>query len=156
MMTALATVLSVKSLSSGFDVELSCEQKTSCGTCSSQKSCGTGIMSKALASKALHWNLKTSTEVRAGQIVEIGLPEKNLLASAALVYLVPIFCMFVGAILSQWFIAPILLLGESVIIIASLFCGALGIFMARQLLSRIEKHTSKKVILLRVLGDPIS
>ena len=113
-------------------------------------------MSNALATKALSWNLTTSTEVKAGQVVEIGLPEKNLLSSAALVYLVPIFFMFVGAVFSQWFIAPFLLLGEGVIIIVSLFSGALGIFMAKQLSSRIEKHTSQKVILLRVLGDLIS
>lgn len=156
MMTALATVLSVKSSPSGFDVELSCEQKTSCGSCSSQKSCGTGIMSKAMAKKALRWNLMTRIEVKAGQVVEIGLPEKNLLISAALVYLVPIFFMLVGAIFSQWFMEPFFLLGESVTIVISLLCGALGIFVAKQLSSCTEKRTSQKVILLRVLGDPIS
>lgn len=51
MMTALATVTQVTAQQQHFSVELSCEQQTSCNSCASQKSCGTGIVSKAVGKK---------------------------------------------------------------------------------------------------------
>lgn len=84
MMTALATVSAVKANATGYEVELSCDQQTSCSSCSSQKSCGTGVVSKAIGKKSLHWHLVTKKIVKEGQVVEIGLPEKSLLQSAAI------------------------------------------------------------------------
>lgn len=77
MMTALATVSAVKANATGYEVELSCDQQTSCSSCSSQKSCGTGVVSKAIGKKSLHWHLVTKKIVKEGQVVEIGLPEKE-------------------------------------------------------------------------------
>jgi sigma-E factor negative regulatory protein RseC len=156
MMTALATVSSVKPLASGFDVELSCEQQTSCSSCSSQKSCGTGIVSKAVGNKSLHWHLITQKLVKTGQVVEIGLPEKSLLQSAAVVYLVPLFAMIVGALVAQWWLAPLLSLGEGLVILFSALATTAGIFLAKRLSAKLEQQSSQQVILLRVLGEPIS
>ena len=87
MMTALATVLDVQD----DIVVVGCQQKTSCNHCASQDSCGTGIVSKVLPGKVHHWAFHTDKKLTIGQMVEIGLPEKNLLQSAAIVYLVPLF-----------------------------------------------------------------
>lgn len=62
MMTALATVTAVQPDAKGFHVELSCQQQTSCSSCSSSKSCGTGIVSKAIGNKALLWQLDTKNQ----------------------------------------------------------------------------------------------
>lgn len=156
MMTALATVSEVTELASGFDVELSCEQQTSCSSCSSQKSCGTGIVSKAVGKKSLHWHLVTDKRVEKGQVVEIGLPEKSVLQSAALVYLLPLFAMIIGALVAQWWIAPAFSLGEGVIILTSALATVGGIYLAKRLSFRLEQQSSQQVILLRVLGEPIS
>lgn len=103
MMTALATVTKVVPAQQGFQVTLSCEQQTSCSSCQSSKSCGTGIVSKAFGNKTLFWRLQTTQALEAGEVVEIGLPEKSVLQSAALVYLLPLFFMMLGAWLGdQW------------------------------------------------------
>ena len=156
MMTALATVAEVKQIASGFDVELSCEQQTSCSSCSSQKSCGTGIVSKAVGNKSLHWHLVTDKAVQKGQVVEIGLPEKSVLQSAALVYLLPLFAMIIGAFVAQWWVAPLFSLGEGVVILASACSTVGGIYLAKRLSSRLEQQSSQQVVLLRVFGEPIS
>ncbi|NOH81781.1 transcriptional regulator [Vibrio sp. RE86] len=156
MMTALATVSEVTPHSNGFDVELSCEQQTSCSSCSSQKSCGTGIVSKAVGNKSLNWHLFTDKMVKEGQVVEIGLPEKSLLQSAALVYLVPLFAMIIGAFVGQWFIAPQFDLGEGSVILISALATAVGIYLAKRFSARLEQQSSQQVILLRILGEPIS
>lgn len=156
MMTALATVSAVTPVSSGFDVELSCEQQTSCSSCSSQKSCGTGIVSKAVGKKSLRWHLVTQKLVKPGQVVEIGLPEKSILQSAAVVYLVPLFAMILGAFIGQWWLAPFFSLGEGVVILSAALATAAGIALAKQLSSRLERQSSQQVVLLRILGEPIS
>ncbi|OAJ92242.1 SoxR reducing system RseC family protein [Vibrio bivalvicida] len=156
MMTALATVSAVKPVSTGFDVELSCEQQTSCSSCSSQKSCGTGIVSKAVGNKSLHWHLVTQKSVKTGQVVEIGLPEKSLLQSAAVVYLVPLFALILGAFVAQWWLAPLFSVGEGLVIFTSAAATVGGIFLAKRLSAKLEQQSSQQVILLRVLGEPIS
>ncbi|MGD8172925.1 SoxR reducing system RseC family protein [Vibrio sp. TRT 21S02] len=156
MMTALATVAAVSSHPDGYQVELNCEQQTSCSSCASQKSCGTGIVSKAVGSKQLHWQLKTRKAVREGQVVEIGLPEKSLLFSAALVYLVPLFALIIGTLIGQWWLAPLLSAGEGVVILNALLFTAGGIVLAKRLARKQEHESSQNVVLLRVLGEPIS
>ncbi|OLQ91802.1 transcriptional regulator [Vibrio ponticus] len=155
MMTALATVSAVTQKSSGYDVELSCEQQTSCSSCSSQKSCGTGIVSKAVGNKVLRWHLFTQQVLRVGQVVEIGMAEKSLLQSAAIVYLTPLFALILGAALAHVVIAPLLGFGEGAVILLSAVFVAGGIALAKRLAARIERQSSQQVILLRVLGEPI-
>ncbi|NOH69773.1 transcriptional regulator [Vibrio pectenicida] len=156
MMTALATVASVKPNSGGYTVDLSCDQQTSCSNCSSQKGCGTGIVSKAIGSKSLHWQLDTPQYVKKGQIVEIGLPERDVLQSATLVYLVPLFAMMLGALGGQWLLSPIFGPGEGVVILTSALSTLVGIYCAKRLVIKLEFRSSRGVKLLRVLGEPIS
>ncbi|CAH0541401.1 SoxR reducing system RseC family protein [Vibrio marisflavi] len=155
MMTALATVSAVNSTGKGYDVELSCEQQTSCSSCSSQKSCGTGVVSKAFGNKTLFWQLATDKALKEGQVVEIGFPEKSLLWSASVVYLTPLFMLFVGALLSQWVLVPIFATGEGVTILTSALFLFLGILLAKRLSHRAEQDSTREVVLLRVLGKPI-
>ncbi|WP_456296687.1 SoxR reducing system RseC family protein [Vibrio sp. AK197] len=156
MMTALATVSAVKSIQQGFEVQLNCEQKTSCSSCSSQKSCGTGIVSKAVGNKALNWTLKTNQDVHTGQVVEIGFPERSLILSAMVVYITPLCAMILGALLGQWWLAPLLSAGEGAVIASSAAFVALGMIVAKRLARRLEANSGQQVVLVRVLGEPIS
>ncbi|SDG64237.1 positive regulator of sigma(E), RseC/MucC [Vibrio xiamenensis] len=156
MMTALATVSAVTTQSDGFEVELSCEQKTSCSSCASQKSCGTGIVSKAVGSKALNWTLQTNKLVKIGQIVEIGFPERSLILSAMVVYIVPLVAMILGAVIGQWWLAPLFSGGEGVIIASSALFVGLGMMVAKRLARTLEAQSGQDVVLVRVLGEPIS
>lgn len=156
MMTALATVTSVQLKQQGFHVELSCEQQTSCSSCSSSKSCGTGIVSKAVGNKILHWQLNTDKTVKPGQVIEIGFPEKSLLQSAALVYLVPLFMMMLGAWLGDAVIAPMFNGGEGLVIMSAALFIAVGIIIAKRFSTVLEKRSQLEVVLVRVLGEPIA
>ncbi|NNN45834.1 MULTISPECIES: SoxR reducing system RseC family protein [Vibrio] len=155
MMTALATVTAVERHALGYWVDLSCEQQTSCSHCQSSKSCGTGMVSKALGNKALAWRLDSEKPVSTGQVVEIGFPEKSLLQSAALVYLVPLFMMIVGALIAEIWLAPWLSMGEGVVIGCALLAMIFGVMLARYYSTRLSKNSVQQVILLRVLGQPI-
>lgn len=155
MMTALATVTSVTETKQGYRVALSCEQQTSCSHCASQKSCGTGIVSKAVGNKSHVWTLTTQDLVKPGQTVEIGLPEKNLLQFASIVYLFPLITLMIGALLGQSVFGPLLGGGEGWTILCSIaFMGA-GIWLARHFSTKLQSKSEQVVTLLRVLGDKI-
>ncbi|HDZ9228197.1 TPA: SoxR reducing system RseC family protein [Vibrio cholerae] len=156
MMTALATVTKVVPAQQGFQVTLSCEQQTSCSSCQSSKSCGTGIVSKAFGNKTLFWRLQTTQALEAGEVVEIGLPEKSVLQSAALVYLLPLFFMMLGAWLGEQWLAPMLGFGEGIVILTALLFIALGVWVAKHYAKVLELRSQQQVVLLRKLGIPVA
>ncbi|HAS6348168.1 TPA: transcriptional regulator [Vibrio vulnificus] len=156
MMTALATVTQVTQHESGYQVALSCEQQTSCSSCTSQKSCGTGVVSKAFGNKNLHWQLKTSRILKVGQVVEIGIPEQSLLQSAMLVYLLPILAMLVGALCAHFVLAPWLGMGEGLVVLTSMLFVAVGVMLAKKLAVPLEQKSASQVSLIRVFGEPIA
>lgn len=156
MMTALATVTQVVPAAHGFEVTLSCEQQTSCSSCQSSKSCGTGIVSQAFGNKTLFWQLQTSQVLQTGEVVEIGLPEKSVLQSAALVYLLPLLFMMLGASLGSQWLAPMLDLGEGIVILTALLFMACGVWAAKHYAKVLELRSQQQVVLLRKLGLPVT
>lgn len=156
MMTALATVVDVTKGADGNYVSLSCDQQTSCSHCASQKSCGTGIVSKAIGNKQHLWKLITKEKVLVGQTVEIGLPEKKLIQYASLVYIFPLAMLMLGAGVGELFLAPLLGSGEGATIFCSTLFMAAGIWFARKISFKLQSASEQSVVLLRVLGDTIS
>nr|WP_319555240.1 SoxR reducing system RseC family protein [uncultured Vibrio sp.] len=155
MMTALATVTDVKRHGKQYDLDLSCEQQTSCSSCSSQKSCGTGVVTKAIGNKSLSWHLRTEKSVQIGQVVEIGFPESSLIKSAMAVYLLPLFGLILGALFGHLLLAPLLAGGEGVIIISSVLFATGGVWLAKRVSKPLEDESQRQVTLVRVLGEPI-
>ncbi|EGQ7756730.1 SoxR reducing system RseC family protein [Vibrio vulnificus] len=156
MMTALATVTQVTPNDHGFEVALSCEQQTSCSSCSSQKSCGTGVVSKAFGNKSLLWHLETQRRLHVGQVVEIGIPEQSLLQSAMLVYLLPIVAMLLGALFGHLVLSPWLEMGEGAVVLISMLFAFIGILLAKKLAQPLEQKSAAQVELMRVFGEPIA
>ncbi|EHZ7122866.1 SoxR reducing system RseC family protein [Vibrio vulnificus] len=156
MMTALATVTQVTPNDHGFEVALSCEQQTSCSSCSSQKSCGTGVVSKAFGNKRLLWHLETQRRLHVGQVVEIGIPEQSLLQSAMLVYLLPIVAMLLGALFGHLVLSPLLEMGEGAVVLTSMLFAFIGILLAKKLAQPLEQKSAAQVELMRVFGEPIA
>ncbi|ANN25496.1 TPA: SoxR reducing system RseC family protein [Vibrio vulnificus] len=156
MMTALATVTQVTPNDHGFEVALSCEQQTSCSSCSSQKNCGTGVVSKAFGNKSLLWHLETQRRLHVGQVVEIGIPEQSLLQSAMLVYLLPIVAMLLGALFGHLVLSPWLEMGEGAVVLTSMLFAFIGILLAKKLAQPLEQKSAAQVELMRVFGEPIA
>lgn len=155
MMTALATVQSVIQRDNAFDVELGCEQQTSCSHCSSASSCGTGVVSKAVGKKTLKWTLTTEKALTVGQVVEIGFPEKTLLQSASLVYVVPLLALIFGAMIGQFLTGLMGISGEFLIIVSSFVLMAVAILWARAYSRTIDSKVDNQITITRVLGQPI-
>ena len=156
MMTALATVVSVSETNNEYKIDLSCEQQTSCSSCASKKSCGTGMVSKAIGSKNHKWQLTSSVAVKPGQVIEIGLPEKDLIQFASLVYLLPLFMLMLGALFGEQVVRPMISGGEGWTILASALFMFAGIWLAKALSTRLKSESEQVITLLRVLGETIT
>ena len=155
MMTALATVTGVHRYGQDYDIDLSCEQQTSCSSCSSQKSCGTGVVTKAIGNKTLAWHLRTKKSVKVGQVVEIGFPESSLIKSAMAVYLLPLFGLILGAEIGNVLLTPLTASGEGMTILSSVLFAAGGMWLAKRVSRPLEDESKRQVTLIRVLGEPI-
>lgn len=134
-------------------VGLSCEQQTSCSGCASKSHCATGQVTKAIGNKQHAWNLSTQTSLSVGDIVEIGLPEKELLSVASIVYLVPLLGLFLGALLGAY-IANIAFSGAEW---PSIVFGALGALISGLIIKRRlrDSQAVQQVTLVRTLGQPM-
>ncbi len=155
MMTALATVTGVQRRGKQYEIDLSCEQQTSCSSCSSQKSCGTGVVTKAIGNKSLSWHLRSDKSVHVGQIVEIGFPESSLIKSAMAVYLLPLFGLIIGALVGHFLLTPFIAGGEGIVILTSVLFAAGGVWLAKRISKPLEDESERQVTLVRVLGEPI-
>ncbi|WP_429023684.1 SoxR reducing system RseC family protein [Aeromonas allosaccharophila] len=135
MSEELATVVAIE----GDHAWVECERRSACSGCQQQSSCGTGTVAKAFPLKAPRLRVRLTAEVRIGQQVRLGIPQASLLRGAALVYVLPLFCLLVGALLGQLWLAPLLSSGEGITILCCLLGGLLGFLLVRYFSNRLDQ-----------------
>ncbi|AWQ17788.1 SoxR reducing system protein RseC [Pantoea ananatis] len=77
------------------------EAKTSCNSCQARKGCGSHMLNKLGPKNAHVMQIASSKPLTPGQRVELGIKESSLLGSALLVYMTPLFGLFLFAGLFQ-------------------------------------------------------
>lgn len=103
-------------------------QQTTCGSCSAQKGCGQGVLTKYLSgSQFVRINLRhrSGSDFKLGDSVELGIDEFAMLKAAFLVYLSPLLFMVLFAYLGS-------LVSEPFSILAAVFGLILGGFYVRR------------------------
>jgi sigma-E factor negative regulatory protein RseC len=85
-------------------------RQSSCESCSVQKGCGHGLISKAVGGRSHHVRALLAPDCQQvfqlGDDVEIAVPERVVVGGALLVYILPLLSLLVGAMLmSQWYSA---------------------------------------------------
>ena len=78
------------------------ELKSTCKSCSSSESCGTSAIAQAFSSKTQQFSIQSERRCEAGELLKLGLPESVILKAAALIYLMPLLGLFIGAALGQY------------------------------------------------------
>lgn len=145
MLKATATVIEVNS----DDLKVQCEQQTSCSHCNYKDSCSVGILNKHLPERTQILTIprnKYVNNIKIDDQIEIGISANSVLHSAILIYLVPLFFMFIIAIGLDFFA-----IDEKIIILSSV----LGLITGMLFVSKITKKTNItddfKIEILRVL-----
>ena len=127
MSEELATVVAID----GNHAWVECERRSACSGCHQQSSCGTGTVAKAFPMKAQRLRVALTGDVAVGQQIRLG--------GAALVYVLPLFCLLLGALLGQLWLVPLLSAGEGVTILCCLLGGAIGFLLVRYFSDRLEQ-----------------
>ena len=137
MSEELATVVAID----GEHAWVECERRSACSGCHQQSSCGTGTVAKAFPLKAQRLRVALTAEVSVGQQVRLGIPQASILQGAALIYVLPLFCLLAGALLGQLWLAPLLSAGEGVTILCCLLGGLVGFSLVRYFSNRLDQGT---------------
>ena len=142
MIEAIATVVAIKS---GI-ARVQYSRATACGHCQHQSSCGISSDTDDKNQQDHTIDIECPFSVEVGQQVRIGIPERGLLKTAMLAYLLPLFSLIAGAAIGQ-------LLSESnseLLVIAGAFLGCLAGFILMRLRSTRLTHTDYKPVILGV------
>lgn len=129
------------------------ELKSACNHCDSGDSCGTSAVSKAFSPKVQRFSLQTEQVFVKGERLKLGLPESVILKAAALVYMMPLSGLFIGAFIGNQLAVLVGTHPDLFSIIAALI-GALGFW-------NIGKRAAKKLesdaqpVIIKSLGKPI-
>lgn len=124
-----------------------CEAQSACGNCVAKKGCGTSVLSELNGERGSHTlTVESLIPLKAGQIVQIGLPEKSLIFTALLIYIVPLVTIILATLLTDGIFASELT--RAVIIFIS---TAIAFVAVRCYSKRLNQQAEFKPILLKVV-----
>ena len=152
MIEELATVVAIKSN----QVIVTSQIKSSCSSCSQVDTCGSGQVAKALPKAKLTVSLPyegniLGQKLKEGDCVIIALPEKQVLSSAAQVYLLPLFGLILFSAIGQWLFTLQVLPTELVALLVGICGGYLGYRLASFLQKQGKHSASLQPKILKVL-----
>jgi sigma-E factor negative regulatory protein RseC len=88
------------------------ERRSSCGSCSARKGCGTGALAGVFSARVHEVEVLNPIGAQPGDEVIVGINESMLVRGSATVYLLPLLSLMAGALLAEG-LAPQLGLGGS-------------------------------------------
>ncbi len=97
MIEEVAVVSRVKD----FQVSVKSLQTSSCGKCSHNQSCGTSLLDKYLVRRDVE--VEADIPLTEGDKVLLGVEESALLKGSLLLYIAPLFALFLGASFGNYF-----------------------------------------------------
>ena len=142
----------VKSVT-GDQVSVQCESQSACNHCHASDNCGTGTVAKAFPHRTHHFTVTKTADVVAGDKIEIGLREKNLVTSAMLVYLLPLAAILLSLGLGQYLSQVLQFDGEGLVILAAFVGGYIGFTCTRKLSVKFDQSFDFKPKMLGVVAQ---
>ncbi|QUM75170.1 SoxR reducing system RseC family protein [Moritella sp. 24] len=135
----------------GDQVSVQCESQSACNHCHASDNCGTGTVAKAFPHRIHSFTVTKTAGVVTGDKIEIGLPEKNLVTSAMLVYLLPLATILLSLGLGQYLSQTLQFEGEGLVILAAFIGGGLGFSCTRKLSAKFDQRFDFKPKMIGVV-----
>ena len=132
-------------------VWIEAQRETSCGTCSAQKGCGTGLLAKTIGRRFVSMRVLNPVGAEAGDEVIIGLPEDSFLISAFLTYMLPLLLMLFGAVLFDALAA-----NQLFVVLGGLGGFLLGWLILRRHVRKLAAKPVNQPVVLRKIQPNIS
>ncbi|MDX2321432.1 MAG: SoxR reducing system RseC family protein [Moritella sp.] len=134
-------------------VAVQCESKSACNHCHASDNCGTGTVAKAFPHRTHNFTVTKTADVVAGDKIEIGLREKNLVTSAMLVYLLPLATILLSLGIGQYLSQVFQFDGEGLVILAAFIGGYIGFHCTRKLSVKFDQRFDLKPKMLGVVAQ---
>lgn len=126
------------------------ERKTTCGSCSANKGCGTAVLANAMGRRRTQVKVLNSLSARVGDEVVIGLEEHALVQGSLAVYAVPVIFLLGFALLGELIGARLdMTTTEMLNIVFGLGGLTLGFVWVRGYAARISKDPRYQPVILR-------
>lgn len=103
-------------------------KQSACSSCAAKNGCGQKLLASAGAGKRFIFKVSNpeNLQVRTNDKVVVGVPESAFIKATLFMYLVPLMMLFLGA-----FVAEMLGLPESAVIVAAFSALAVGLLLVR-------------------------
>jgi sigma-E factor negative regulatory protein RseC len=127
------------------------QRTTSCGHCAAKQGCDSASVANRLGKQYMQVKVANHSHhaVKVGDNVVVGLPEQSLLKGAILVYLVPLFGLFAGAIGGEIVTASASLPhSELLSVLSSLVGFSVGLFAVKRLSLNLLSDTRYQPVIL--------
>ena len=99
-------------------ITIEIQKKSSCGSCSVNKACGTGIISNYLKPKTIQYTIKNTINAEVGDSIVVGINEKAFLFGSFLMYILPLFFILSFAVLGDYIATKAALMNSEIFVIA--------------------------------------
>lgn len=81
---------------------LQAQTQSACGSCSVSKGCGTSLLAKVVGRKFTHFQAENNIKAKVGDTVVVGIAEDALLKGSLMMYILPVMCMLIFALLADY------------------------------------------------------
>ena len=129
------------------------ERQTQCGGCSVRHGCGTATLSKVLGVRRSRIRVIAPFSVNSGDKVLISLKESSLLKASFVSYMLPLFGLFLGALLGQLIFAPIFG-SEGIVVILAIVGLAIALLWLRRFSLKIKEDPNYHPVITRIV-EPV-
>lgn len=136
----------------GDQLTVQCESHSACNHCHNSDNCGTGTVAKAFPQRTHQFVVTNISDAKIGDKIEVGLREKNIVLSAMLVYLLPLFFILLFIGLAQMFSVSLQLNNELFLILAAVAGGLFGFKLTRLLSVNYEQRFDFKPVMVGVVS----
>ena len=146
MITENAIVVSIDNNQTWIETQ----RKSACGQCSANKGCGTSVLSKVIGNKLTKIKAINNINAQVGDEVVIGLNEQSLLKGAFVVYMLPLFLLFLFSFVGQLVSDNLLIHNNEFLIILFAVIGFyLGMRKVKSFSTSIAKNEKYQPIILK-------
>ena len=131
------------------------ERRSSCGSCSARKACGTGALDGLFGARVHEVEVLNPIGAQPGEEVVVGISESLLVRGSAAVYLVPLLSLAAGALLAEGLAPQLGWAGSDVPAIFGGLAGlAAGLLWLRWRNRRWSGSTAHMAVILRRNSKP--
>jgi sigma-E factor negative regulatory protein RseC len=133
---------------------LKVQRKSTCGSCSAAKGCGTSLLSGVFGRKVSCFHADNNVNASAGDTVIVALDENALLTGSVMMYMVPLIVMFVFSLTANYLLAPAVQYRDLLVALAAVAGLLSGAYLSGRYFSSrpgINRHTP--VVLRKVIAS---